>query len=87
MYLAMGVPVIASRQESFRFLEEYECGVLVANVAEFLAAIQGICGRLEEMRANAKRCWNDYVATERRYGQLVQAVAATAGERAPEHGH
>src|SRR5690606_38238726 len=52
MYLAMGVPVIASRQPSFEFLERYDCGILVESSAEFAAAVSRIASRLPEMREN-----------------------------------
>ena len=56
MFLAMGVPVIASRQDSFRFLEEFDCGILVDDSRGFSAAVDRIRDRLVEMRANALRC-------------------------------
>jgi glycosyltransferase involved in cell wall biosynthesis len=74
MFLAMGVPVIASHQESFRFLEDYGCGVLVKNASQFRAAIRSIAGRLDDMKRNAARCWREYVDTESKYRQLVSAI-------------
>jgi len=61
MYLAMGVPVIASRQPSFNFLETYKCGVLVGSQQEFNDAIKFVRDNLTEMKANALRCSNEYV--------------------------
>lgn len=75
MYLAMGVPVIASRQESFRFLEDYDCGVLVEDGDQFSDAIRSVRARLPEMKVNAKRCWKEYVNTSKRYSELADAVA------------
>lgn len=74
MFLAMGVPVVASRQDSFKFLEKYDCGILVDDSAGFSAAIDKIRSRLSDMKANAVQCWREYVATSRRYDQLVAAV-------------
>lgn len=74
MFLAMGVPVIASWQESFRFLEEYDCGVLIRDGADFGDAIERIRKRLPEMRENALRCWRAFVATPERYQDLVAAM-------------
>lgn len=74
MFLAMGVPVIASRQESFCFLEEYDCGVLVDDSAGFSAALEQIRSRLPKMKANARRCWREYVAAPQRYQDLVIAL-------------
>ncbi|MFM7268629.1 MAG: hypothetical protein ACKOZT_08605, partial [Cyanobium sp.] len=75
MFLAMGVPVIASRQPSFRFLEEYDCGVLVDDYADFRAAIATIGSRLEVMRANCRRCFEDYIMPPGRFSGLQQAIA------------
>ncbi|MGE0641503.1 MAG: hypothetical protein AB7G12_15900 [Thermoanaerobaculia bacterium] len=76
MFLAMGVPVITSVQDSFRFVLDYDCGRMVRNQEEFLAAVDEISVRREAMSANARRCWNEYVATERRYSELAGAVRA-----------
>lgn len=75
MFLAMGVPVIASRQDSFRFLEEFDCGILVDDSREFSAAVDTIGDRLAEMRTNALRCWKEYVDAPERYVQLREAIA------------
>jgi hypothetical protein len=75
MFLAMGVPVIASRQESFKFLEKYDCGILIDDGAGFLHAIDKIRSRLSAMKANAVECWREYVATPRRYDELVVAAS------------
>ena len=74
MFLAMGVPVIASRQDSFRFLEQYDCGILVDDRDGFSAAIDKIRARLPDMKANALRCWREHVATPQRYQELVAAL-------------
>lgn len=74
MFLAMGVPVIASRQDSFRFLEDYDCGIMVDDADGFAAAVGRIRDRLPQMKRNAKRCWDEYVATPRRYRELVDAM-------------
>jgi glycosyltransferase involved in cell wall biosynthesis len=71
MFLAMGVPVIASRQDSFRFIEQYDCGALVDDSAGFSAAIEQIRCRLPQMKANAQRCWREYIATQQKYEELI----------------
>jgi glycosyltransferase involved in cell wall biosynthesis len=76
MFLAMGVPVIASRQPSFRFLETYDCGVLVDSYQEFRQAIASIGSRLPQMRENCRRCLQDYIMPPDRYPGLRQAIAA-----------
>jgi len=75
MFLAMGVPVIASRQPSFEFIERYDCGVLVENEDEFVAAIGHIANRLDEMKANASRCAREYIDAPGRFGMLQQRLA------------
>jgi hypothetical protein len=55
MFLAMGVPV-ASRQDSFPFLEEFDCGILVDDSRGFSTAVDRMRDRLAEMRGNALRC-------------------------------
>jgi glycosyltransferase involved in cell wall biosynthesis len=82
MYLAMGVPVIASRQPSFEFLERYDCGVLVASAAEFRAALTRIGTRREEMSRNARHCWDEYVNARGRYATLQTAVGRLLRVRA-----
>jgi hypothetical protein len=74
MFLAMGVPVIASRQDSFQFLEQFGCGILVDDSRGFSTAVDSIRERLPEMRANAFRCWKDCIRTPERYIELRQAV-------------
>ncbi|MCM2316835.1 MAG: hypothetical protein NDJ92_16940 [Thermoanaerobaculia bacterium] len=74
MFLAMGVPVIASRQESLRFLEEYDCGVLVGSRAELVEAVGAISTRLPAMKVNARRCWSEHVQVEARYRELAAAM-------------
>ena len=78
MFLAMGVPVIASRQDSFRFLEKFDCGILVDDSRGFSAAVDMIRDRLAEMRANALRCWKEYIRAPERYIHLREAIAEIA---------
>ena len=75
MFLAMGVPVIGNRQPSFKFIEDYDCGVLVDSREEFVAAVQIIRKRLREMKANALRCAREYIDAPARYEQLLRAIA------------
>ncbi len=75
MYLAMGVPVICSRQDSFRFVEDYGCGVMVDDAAGFLAAARHLGANLEAGRENCRRCFHAYIRPQERYRDLVQAIA------------
>ena len=74
MFLTMGVPVIASRQPSFEFVEKFGCGVLVDSPEEFVAAIDTIRSRLDEMKANALRCSREYIDAPGRYAALVESI-------------
>jgi glycosyltransferase involved in cell wall biosynthesis len=76
MYLSMGVPVIASRQDSFRFLEEFDCGRMVFDAWEFAAAADEIAARLPQMRANALRCTREYIRAPERYAAMKEAISA-----------
>jgi hypothetical protein len=71
----MGVPVIASRQPSFSFIEDFECGVLVDDIGGFPAAIERIAANLPAMRENARRCARDYIRAPERYRLLRDRVA------------
>ncbi len=75
MFLSMGVPVIASRQPSFEFIETWDCGVLVDNADEFVAAIGKIGERLPEMRANALRCASEFIDAPGHYARLVRSLS------------
>lgn len=75
MFLAMGVPVIASRQPSFKFIEDYDCGVMVGDAGEFGAAVERIASRLPEMRANALLCARDYIRAPERAVALRERIA------------
>jgi glycosyltransferase involved in cell wall biosynthesis len=79
MFLAMGVPVIATRQRSFRFIEDYDCGVLVENYDQFLAAIRYIGAHLPAMRENCHRCFHEYIMPPDRYPRLLEAIASLPG--------
>ena len=83
MFLSMGVPVIASRQPSFEFLERHDCGVLVDGAAEVGEAVGRIAARLPEMRANARRCAAEHIAASRAYSELRAALAQVIGREEP----
>ncbi|MEY4353096.1 MAG: hypothetical protein RLZZ609_1337 [Cyanobacteriota bacterium] len=74
MFIAMGVPVIASSQESFRFLEEFDCGVLVKNYIEFLNAIEYIRSKHALMVENCRQCYEDYIKPLDYYITLKQSI-------------
>jgi hypothetical protein len=82
MFIAMGVPVICSRQESFRFVEDYECGRMVDSYDEFLEAIDVIGRNLPAMRRNCLRCFDEYIMPPDRYSSLEKAIHAVLGDTA-----
>ena len=70
MFLAMGVPVIVSRQPSFQFVEDFDCGVMVENADEFSAALGKIMANNKQMKANALKCASDYIDTAGKFSNL-----------------
>ncbi len=74
MFIAMGVPVICSRQDSFAFVSSYECGVVVSDYTEFLEAISYIGSNLTQMRENCRRCYHDYIMPTDRFPALCRAI-------------
>ena len=79
MFLAMGVPVIATRQPSFQFLLDYDCGMLVDSAEEFTAAIEHMRPRLQQMKQNALTCAREYIAADKRFELLRANVASILG--------
>jgi hypothetical protein len=80
MFLAMGVPVIASRQESFGFLESYGCGLLVDDYKDFESAVGYIRINWVNMRENCEKCFKEYIRPNQRYKTLVHRI----GELKPQ---
>jgi len=79
MFLAMGVPVIATRQPSFQFLLDYDCGMLVDSSEEFTAAVEHMRPRLQQMKQNALTCAREYIAADKRFELLRANVASILG--------
>jgi glycosyltransferase involved in cell wall biosynthesis len=79
MFLAMGVPVIASRQPSFEFIESYDCGVLVDGPEAMASAVERIRARLPQMRVNALTCSREYIRAGERWVELRDALAQVLG--------
>lgn len=70
MFIAMGVPVIASKQESFRFIEEYNCGKLVSNYDEFCDSVRVIRENWRTMSENCGHCFKEYIKPNEAYDIL-----------------
>lgn len=68
MSLWLGIPVVATRQPSFAFVEEYECGELIDGEAGLVPAIERIRGDRERYGAGASRAVSEYIrAPEKRH--------------------
>jgi glycosyltransferase involved in cell wall biosynthesis len=76
MFIAMGVPVIASSQESFKFLEQFDCGVIVQDYTEFLDAIDYIKSKHRIMVDNCKHCYEEYIKPLDCYANLKESIRA-----------
>jgi hypothetical protein len=74
MFIAMGVPVIASRQKSFSFLEKYNCGVLVSNLSEFIDAIHTIRNSHVQMKENCQVCLEEYIRPAEKFKHLFSMI-------------
>ena len=74
MFIAMGVPVIASKQKSFEFLEEYDCGIMVSSYDEFKLAILEIKRRHVIMKENCEKCFHGYIQANSRYQEIVNSL-------------
>jgi glycosyltransferase involved in cell wall biosynthesis len=70
--LWLGIPVIATRQDSFRFIDQYHCGELVDREEELPAAIARIRGNREEYAASASRAMREYVRPDERLQVLTE---------------
>lgn len=79
MALSMGVPVIASRQPSFDFLDRYEAGIQVGSYEEFCGALERVRSDPERFRAGARACAADHLDPARRYAELSQAIHRAVG--------
>jgi glycosyltransferase involved in cell wall biosynthesis len=81
MFLAMGIPVIVSRQPSFDFLDRSGAGVQVANSAEFVRAIDFVRSRRDSMSDAALRCATEHVRAAESNVALVGALRRITGSR------
>jgi len=78
MFLAMGVPIIASYQRSFEFLERYNCGIMVRDYEDFKSAINSIRTDYQKMSHNCQDCVEGYVKPKGYYAVLKQKIKELA---------
>lgn len=69
--LWLGIPVVATRQPSFAFIEERRCGLLVDGEREFPAAVERIRSERDELAANALRTFREFVRPEEHLAELT----------------
>lgn len=69
--LWLGIPVIATRQPSFAFLEEYGAGILIDSQDELPAAIERV-----RFLTGAKRAVDEYIQPEEHRRALARRFAA-----------
>ena len=58
-YLKCGVPVIATNLPSLKYIEEYQCGILVDDVSQIKGAISIISQQRDQYSQNAHRCYKE----------------------------
>ena len=72
--LWLGLPVVATRQDSFRFVEDYRCGELIDDASGLEPALERIRGRRDEYVANGARAVRDYVRPDERLRLLTERL-------------
>ena len=70
--LWLGIPVIATRQDSFRFIDQYHCGELIDREEDLPAAIARIRENPDDYAANAGRAMREYVRAAERLQGLTE---------------
>ncbi|MCM1138979.1 MAG: hypothetical protein NC453_10465 [Muribaculum sp.] len=58
-YLKCGLPVIATRLPSLKYLEEYGCGILIDDESQIQSAVKTILAKKEFFRENAFKCYRE----------------------------
>lgn len=72
-YLSLGIPVVATRQESFRFVEDHNCGILVDQLSEVRPALDRIMKNYSHFSSNALECVADYIRPGEKRRVLAEA--------------
>lgn len=72
MTLWLGIPVVATRQQSFQFIEEFQCGELIDREDELPGALIRIRARHDEYSANSLRATAEYVRPAERLERLME---------------
>ena len=77
MALWAGIPVVATRQPSFAFIETYGCGELVPDESEVAAAIVRIRGNREAYVQGARHAVDEYVRPAEKRHALAERLRRT----------
>lgn len=73
--LRLGIPVVATEQPSFAFLEEEGCGVLIRSEEELPAAIERVFADRDRYALAASRVWVERVRAKEKMQALVARFA------------
>lgn len=73
-FLSLGIPVIATRQPSFEFLERLGGGILVESLDEVPGAVAQIATNYPRYKVGARRCMYDHVRPSERLRELTEAL-------------
>ena len=74
--LWLGIPLVATRQPSFDFIERFGCGVLIDGEEQLAAAVAKIKSDPQPYSAGARRAVEEYVQPGLRRTHLAEAFAA-----------
>jgi glycosyltransferase involved in cell wall biosynthesis len=64
-YLKCGLPIIATRLESFSYISDFECGILINDESEIPNAIKIIIDKYDDFSNNARHCYQELWEPER----------------------
>jgi len=70
--LWLGIPVLATRQESFAFIEQFRCGELVGGEGDLLPAAERIRADREAYARNASRAVAEHIRPEEKLSLLAE---------------
>ena len=74
MYLQCGLPVIALKQDSFQFLQEFNCGVLITAEDAIPEAVSALRANQVAMSHRSREAIQEVGQMASRYAQILNAV-------------
>lgn len=81
LYMKNGLPVIATYQPSFEWIEKEGCGVLVRGISEIEAAVDKIRERYAEMSSSVIRLYGERLDFNRFFGPVYDRMNAFAHKK------